>query len=459
MQGPGDSASFPVCLPHGFSFCAGRSPVKAHFGPNPVSSPTGSSKGYSSYQEIIATSLLNLGQIADETLVGDDSGQVAKPGPAIMRLVQEEAEEGATSDEGDKDAVIQPEDAEEVIEVTSERSQELCPQSLEGVAGQEPSKPDVGLGHEEEEDEDEEEDEEDEEEDEAEAPPDVICQEAPHAAPTKAPEPRRPAPPSPKPAFSVMLEAHSDDGKDEDSRSQKSAVTDDSEMYDVLTRGNLGLLEQAIALKAEQVRAVCEPGGAPTEQGPPGPGEPGKAARPLDAARKSYCSKGRARHRPPPSRAAPTRIWALGVGVVEMGPDGTNTHVAGRLWSLIPRRASRRSHRWSGDTAEVTRRGKGSRGRGPVAQSQPEGCSGGGGTEGSAGGAGGDTQSLTRDRLGEKAEGQGGQLSTRHPFRMAKRGGRPLGAQRQASTGLEGTWTLGVQVKVTQIREQVLGPM
>uniref|UniRef100_A0A8D1Z6N8 Myelin transcription factor 1 domain-containing protein n=1 Tax=Sus scrofa TaxID=9823 RepID=A0A8D1Z6N8_PIG len=294
----------------------GRSPVKAHFGPNPVSSPTGSSKGYSSYQEIIATSLLNLGQIADETLVGDDSGQVAKPGPAIMRLVQEEAEEGATSDEGDKDAFIQPEDAEEVIEVTSERSQELCPQSLEGVAGQEPSKPDVGLGHEEEEDEDEEEDEEDEEEDEAEAPPDVICQEAPHAAPTKAPEPRRPAPPSPKPAFSVMLEAHSDDGKDEDSRSQKSAVTDDSEMYDVLTRGNLGLLEQAIALKAEQVRAVCEPGGAPTEQGPPGPGEPGKAARPLDAARKSYCSKD-------PSRAEKREIKCPTPGC-----DGTG-HVTG----------------------------------------------------------------------------------------------------------------------------------
>lgn len=62
----------------------------------------------------------------------------------------------------------------------------------------------------------------------------------------------------------------------------------------MMTRGNLGLLEQAIALKAEQVQAVCEPGCPPTERSPLGPCEPGKAVRPLDAARKNYCSKGRA---------------------------------------------------------------------------------------------------------------------------------------------------------------------
>ena len=135
---------------------------------------------------------------------------------------------------------------------------------------------------------------EEDEEDEEEAPPDVICQEdAPHVPVPKSPQPRGLVPPSPKPGYSVLVEVRSDDGKDEDSRSQKSAVTDESEMYDMMTRGNLGLLEQAIALKAEQVRAVCEPGCSPAEQGPLGPGEPGKAARPLDAARKSYCSKGR----------------------------------------------------------------------------------------------------------------------------------------------------------------------
>ncbi|KAF0036560.1 hypothetical protein F2P81_011872 [Scophthalmus maximus] len=44
-----------------------------------------------------------------------------------------------------------------------------------------------------------------------------------------------------------------DERDDEDSLSQRSTVTDESEMFD-MTRGNLGLLEQAIALKAEQVR-------------------------------------------------------------------------------------------------------------------------------------------------------------------------------------------------------------
>ncbi|KAK1898475.1 Myelin transcription factor 1 [Dissostichus eleginoides] len=44
-----------------------------------------------------------------------------------------------------------------------------------------------------------------------------------------------------------------DDELDDDSLSQRSTVTDESEMFDI-TRGNLGLLEQAIALKAEQVK-------------------------------------------------------------------------------------------------------------------------------------------------------------------------------------------------------------
>ncbi|XP_075901940.1 myelin transcription factor 1-like isoform X2 [Nelusetta ayraudi] len=83
-----------------------------------------------------------------------------------------------------------------------------------------------------------------------------------------------------------------DDDEDEDSLSQRSAVTDESEMFD-LSRGNLGLLEQAIALKAEQVK-------------PPGPRELlcggadihhqrylTKDERPkhLDVIRKSYLGK------------------------------------------------------------------------------------------------------------------------------------------------------------------------
>lgn len=98
------------------------------------------------------------------------------------------------------------------------------------------------------------------------------------------------------PASPDIIEVHSDrsedrdfdevDGDDDkDSLSQRSSVTDESETLDV-SRGNLGLLEQAIALKAQQGR-------------PGGPDVPPQRYitledRPqhLDALRKSYFSKG-----------------------------------------------------------------------------------------------------------------------------------------------------------------------
>nr|KAF6423105.1 myelin transcription factor 1 [Rousettus aegyptiacus] len=238
----------------------GRSPVSSRAAPGPVSSTAGPSRGC---QELIATSLLNLGQVAEEALGREDSGPRTRRGPGVVHLMQDEADEGV------KDVFVQPEEAEEVIEVTSERS-------LEGVSSEESSKPRATLGGEaadEDEDEDEDEDgagDEDEDED-GDAAPDMSCEDAG----PQAPAPR--APPSPRPAFSVLVEVRSDDGRDEDSRSQKSAVTDASEMYDVMTRGNLGLLEQAIALKAEQ--------------GQPSPGEPAKGARPLDAPARTCCGK------------------------------------------------------------------------------------------------------------------------------------------------------------------------
>ncbi|XP_017575645.2 myelin transcription factor 1 isoform X3 [Pygocentrus nattereri] len=48
-----------------------------------------------------------------------------------------------------------------------------------------------------------------------------------------------------------------DEEEDNDSLSQRSTVADESEMYDMM-RGNLGLLEQAIALKAQQVKGHRE---------------------------------------------------------------------------------------------------------------------------------------------------------------------------------------------------------
>ncbi|XP_037667578.1 myelin transcription factor 1 isoform X2 [Choloepus didactylus] len=270
----------------------GRASAKPAPGAIPLGSPTGPSKGsYSSYQEIIATSLLDLGQIANEGLPGGDAGSSA------THLAQGEAAEGA-SDEGEGDVFIQPEDAAEVVEVSSERPQELCPESLGGTASGESSKRKDTLDHEEEEEEEEEEgeeeeededeedeedeDEEDEDEDEdEEAAPEVICEDAPHASAQKAPEP-----PGLQPAYPIVVELRSDDDKDDTTHSPQSAATDASEPDDVLTRGNLGLLEQAIALKARQGGLAREPAG----QGQPGPGD-GKAGKALDGARRGYYSK------------------------------------------------------------------------------------------------------------------------------------------------------------------------
>ncbi|KAM6164529.1 myelin transcription factor 1 [Rhynchocyon petersi] len=284
----------------------GAFPATSCFGASPVGSPAGPSKGsYSSYQEIIATSLLNLGQIAEETLATEDLG--AKPGPNIMHLIQEEDGEGAMSDEGEKDIFMQPEDAEEVVEAMAGQPRELGPTSPEGVPRDESCQHKGVLGleedkeddeEEEEEEDEEDEDDEDEEEEEEAGTPDVICQDASHTSGQKASEP-----PRPEPEYSVFVEVRSEDDKDEDARSQKSAVTDESEMYDMMTRGNLGLLEQAIALKAEQVQVAR------------GPGE-GQVGKPLDAVRKSYYSKD-------PSRAEKREIKCPTPGC-----DGTG-HVTG----------------------------------------------------------------------------------------------------------------------------------
>ncbi|XP_065105824.2 myelin transcription factor 1 isoform X4 [Paramisgurnus dabryanus] len=52
------------------------------------------------------------------------------------------------------------------------------------------------------------------------------------------------------------MDGNDEDG-DDDSLSQRSTLADESEMFDIM-RGNLGLLEQAIALKAQQVKAHRE---------------------------------------------------------------------------------------------------------------------------------------------------------------------------------------------------------
>uniref|UniRef100_A0A8C7GE37 Myelin transcription factor 1 n=1 Tax=Oncorhynchus kisutch TaxID=8019 RepID=A0A8C7GE37_ONCKI len=66
----------------------------------------------------------------------------------------------------------------------------------------------------------------------------------------------------------VVIDIRSEEEEEEeedDCLSQGSGVTDDSETWD-MTRGNLGLLEQAIALKAEQVRGPNDDQQSPEDQ-------------------------------------------------------------------------------------------------------------------------------------------------------------------------------------------------
>ncbi|KAJ7409217.1 Myelin transcription factor 1 [Pitangus sulphuratus] len=289
-----------------------RSPAKStHYGQNTASSTSGPSKAnYSSYQEIIANSLLNLGQIAEETLaiegqLPEAELQVSKPPSNVVHLVHEDAGEELVEEECDKEIIIQTEDAEEVIEVTSERSSELCPEHRDDAACEESCKlekaeaeeedeeeeeeEDDEEEEEEEDDEEEEEEEEDEDEEEEEMAPEVICEEAPHTS-QDTQKSHCEGQFSPKPEYSVIVEVRSDDDKDDDARSQKSAVTDESEMYDMMTRGNLGLLEQAIALKAEQVKIVREPSRLPGEHVKHFQVDD-KQSKPLDSIRKSYYGK------------------------------------------------------------------------------------------------------------------------------------------------------------------------
>ncbi|XP_069607208.1 myelin transcription factor 1 isoform X1 [Ranitomeya imitator] len=244
------------------------SPAKTSYEELPTSDETPTKATYSSYQEIIANSLLNLGQIAKQTLVSEghlpeSELDTPKPSSGLVQIVQPEVEEAAVEELCDKEIIIQTEDAEEVIEVTSEPSSESCLEPRDDLHCDETCKKDMDDEDDDEEDDDdvddddEDDDDLDDDEEAEEHSSEMMSQDAPHAS-QDSPKIHCEGQFSPKPEYSVIVEVRSDDDKDDDSHSQKSAVTDESEMYDMMTRGNLGLLEQAIALKAEQVKVVRE---------------------------------------------------------------------------------------------------------------------------------------------------------------------------------------------------------
>lgn len=86
----------------------------------------------------------------------------------------------------------------------------------------------------------------------------------------------------------VRSEDDADDEEEHDAVSEGSGVTDDSENWD-MTRGNLVLLEQAIALKAEEVKGTQGFCSSPNYQPYRSPKSSEPAAGPC---RTSYYSKG-----------------------------------------------------------------------------------------------------------------------------------------------------------------------
>uniref|UniRef100_A0A8C7K132 Myelin transcription factor 1 n=1 Tax=Oncorhynchus kisutch TaxID=8019 RepID=A0A8C7K132_ONCKI len=220
------------------------------------------SEDYSSYHQILANSLLHLGGVPDTT-------ETTSHEPVTM-----ETEEDVTAV---KHSVV-------VVEHSEAQEEEEEGQEEEEEEQQPAEKEEEEEGEEEEEEEEEDEEEEDEEEEEEEEgsvkvseEPSVVDrveeeeEEEEEDEIEEARENYNPHRVSPlqhytshkASAASDIIEVRSEDsGRDydeedgdeeeeDDSLSQR--WTDESEMYD-MTRGNLGLLEQAIALKAEQVK-------------------------------------------------------------------------------------------------------------------------------------------------------------------------------------------------------------
>uniref|UniRef100_A0A8C9RYQ9 Myelin transcription factor 1 n=1 Tax=Scleropages formosus TaxID=113540 RepID=A0A8C9RYQ9_SCLFO len=254
-----------------------------------------SEKEYSNYHEMVASSLLNLSQIAESHSPADNTN--------VQR--QESSERKPVDERGNEN---EHGDSRKAAEVTEKHVSKPQPEG-EGVATH------VKDDDEEEEldDDDEDEDEDDEEEEtqfmskkdnsdhqyfsedfqkvhakdavEEESGSERPCEETSETLSEGQKAASQEDYPSQKALPSVIIE---EDEEDDDSLSQKSAVTDESEMYD-MTKGNLGLLEQAIALKAEQVKSPRELGHAPEHLGYLGMEE--RSGKPMETIRKSYFSK------------------------------------------------------------------------------------------------------------------------------------------------------------------------
>uniref|UniRef100_A0A8C4S6N7 Myelin transcription factor 1 n=1 Tax=Erpetoichthys calabaricus TaxID=27687 RepID=A0A8C4S6N7_ERPCA len=241
---------------------------------------------YSSYHEMVASSLLNLGQITENTV---ETAHISL-GRNELEIECESENTVQSSEAANQEQVKATDDDESSSEETSE-TRVIVDVAKNDNRTTEDKQDSEKESENEEDDDDEEDDEEEEDEDEEHEEGEVTPPEGSLTTTELVQDTQLEDYSCPKTVSSVVIEEEEDEEDDDDTLSQKSAVTDESEMYD-MTRGNLGLLEQAIALKAEQVKMMRDAGKLPGDQLRYMHSEdrPGK---PLDTIRKSYFNPSR----------------------------------------------------------------------------------------------------------------------------------------------------------------------
>ncbi|AWP09184.1 putative myelin transcription factor 1-like [Scophthalmus maximus] len=192
------------------------------------------------------------------------SGDYKHQAKESKEVQSEREEQEGEEEEGQEEEEDEKEEREVLQEVDTPYTLSPCTQGSEAEVSLREEKVSTPMTEEDEEDEEQEEEEEerDEEEDERQG------KEAGEVVVEEEEEDRDFTKDSPT---TVVIEVQSEEEEDEDEEeeeegeeqdrvSEGSGITDDSENWD-MTRGNLGLLEQAIALKAEEVQGGGDGGG------------------------------------------------------------------------------------------------------------------------------------------------------------------------------------------------------
>ncbi|XP_062886817.1 myelin transcription factor 1-like isoform X3 [Mobula hypostoma] len=233
-----------------------------------------------SYQELVAKSLLNLGKIVDDTAIPslpDKKSSNSEPQPNETCIYMKDSmHQEATEEESDSGKeIIESEPVTEDSECEKEIDQDH--DSAEEHAGKD-MLPSADEANEEESKElkdstdsthcseqtivfHQQFDEADKQDVEENKTTDVQCKDSAEVVMQVAQETEHEirCEGQPKSENSAYAEDSVEECTDESkSLHPKPAITEESEMYDMMTKGNLGLLEQAIALKAEQVKMKRE---------------------------------------------------------------------------------------------------------------------------------------------------------------------------------------------------------